>query len=314
MRLILDRETIARCVPEVTRFCDDFPQAAIVAEGSGARGALWWDHMPEWAGKRLGAIGALAGENASERLQLLQACADQLRKIGCEYAIGPMNGSTWRSHRLIVEGDSEAPFFLEPPRDDSWISSWQDGGFEVVSRYFSALNTDLAVRDPRVLAAEERFLSEKLTIREIHVDSFESELERLHVLCMEAFKTNVLFRPLSWNDFLALYLPLREHIDPRLVLLAEDGGEPVGFAFGIPDWCSPQAAHSTCILKSVAVKPGRRYAGLGNVLVDAVQQRARGAGFQRVIHALMHESNNSLNLSARYAVPFRRYVLFGKQL
>jgi hypothetical protein len=33
-----------------------------------------------------------------------------------------------------------------------------------------------------------------------------------------------------------------------------------------------------------------------------------------VIHALMHESNNSLNLSGHYARPFRRYALFARDL
>ena len=44
------------------------------------------------------------------------------------------------------------------------------------------------------------------------------------------------------------------------------------------------------------------------------QQAARALGFCRVVHALMDESNNSLDLSGHYAKPFRRYMLFARKL
>ena len=55
-------------------------------------------------------------------------------------------------------------------------------------------------------------------------------------------------------------------------------------------------------------------AGLRAWLLQEVQQRAHALGFRRVIHALMHESNNSLNLSRRFCEPFRRYTLFSRRL
>ena len=55
-------------------------------------------------------------------------------------------------------------------------------------------------------------------------------------------------------------------------------------------------------------------AGLGAWLLQEVQHRASQRGFRRVIHALMHESNNSLNLSRRFAEPFRRYTLYSRSL
>jgi hypothetical protein len=60
------------------------------------------------------------------------------------------------------------------------------------------------------------------------------------------------------------------------------------------------------------VRPGRRFAGLGAMLLALVQDAARRAGFRRIIHAYMHESNQSLNLSAHYARVFRRYHLLAR--
>lgn len=47
---------------------------------------------------------------------------------------------------------------------------------------------------------------------------------------------------------------------------------------------------------------------------DQRKFEARALGFTRAIHALMHETNKSRNLSAHYAKTIRRYTLFSKKL
>jgi predicted N-acetyltransferase YhbS len=69
----------------------------------------------------------------------------------------------------------------------------------------------------------------------------------------------------------------------------------------------------TVVLKSLAVLPGRAGAGLGGLLMARCHEAASALGFRRVIHALMHESNVSLNLSGHYAKPFRRYTLYARE-
>ena len=98
--------------------------------------------------------------------------------------------------------------------------------------------------------------------------------------------------------------------------MAEAQGEPVGYLFGLPDLLQlqRQASIDTFIIKTVAVLPGRRSAGLGSVLVAEAQHRAAALGYRRAIHALMHEANNSRNISGKYARTMRRYTLFGRAL
>jgi hypothetical protein len=45
-----------------------------------------------------------------------------------------------------------------------------------------------------------------------------------------------------------------------------------------------------------------------------VHAAAQSLGFTRAIHALMHQTNKSRNLSAHYARTIRRYTLFSKRL
>ncbi|MFN0086638.1 MAG: N-acetyltransferase, partial [Blastocatellia bacterium] len=70
----------------------------------------------------------------------------------------------------------------------------------------------------------------------------------------------------------------------------------------------------TLIIKTVAVLPEAGYAGLGSLLVARAHEIAEAAGFRRVIHALMHETNRSRRISDHYAGTMRRYTLFSRAL
>ena len=69
------------------------------------------------------------------------------------------------------------------------------------------------------------------------------------------------------------------------------------------------------IIKTLAVIPDRRFAGLGTHLGVVTRRAMHKLGYRRIIHALMHESNKSRSISARYASNiFRRYTLFARPL
>ena len=114
-----------------------------------------------------------------------------------------------------------------------------------------------------------------------------------------------------------MYAPLKSFIDPAFVLMAENsGGQLVGYIFATPDLPEAQQLGriNTLIVKTLAVLPDRRCAGLGGTLLEQAHLAAHAAGLTRAIHALMYEGNRSLNLSRRYATRFRSYELFRKTL
>ena len=122
--------------------------------------------------------------------------------------------------------------------------------------------------------------------------------------------------PICRTDFIEQYRPILTLVRPELVLLAEHGERLVGFLFAVPDILQAQRGQpvDTVILKTAAVLPGREYAGLGNLLVARCHAAAAALGFRRAIHALMHESNESLNVSAHYGRSFRGYSLYARLL
>lgn len=281
-----------------------------------ARASLWWTNAPPHASHRLGVIGHFAATDEAAGTELLRHATARLAGRGCTLAVGPMDGNTWRRYRLVTERGAELPFFLEPDNPPGWPAQWTGAGFTPLASYFSALNPDLTREDAQVARAGERLSRFGVRLRPLDAANLDADLRRIYAVSARAFTANFLYTPLPEADFLAQYLALRGRMKPELTLLAELDGEAVGYVFTLPDW--QQAARGepvdTVIVKTVAVLPERRCAGLGAWLVAETQRAARALGYRRAIHALMHESNNSLNLSGRYATPFRRYTLFGKEL
>src|SRR5262249_55470787 len=191
-----------------------------------------------------------------------------------------------------------------------------DAGFTPLAQYYSALNEDLSADEARLPGLARRAAGRGVTVEHLRRERFDEEMRRVHALSLVSFRDNFLYTPIGESDFLAQYAPLRPHLRPDLVLLAERGGELVGYLFAIPDLLQAKRGQpvDTAILKTMAVHPDHGGAGLGSLLMARCHQAARAAGFRRVIHALFHEANRSGPVSGHTARVIRRYTLFARPL
>jgi L-amino acid N-acyltransferase YncA len=281
----------------------------IIIEGNllMARASLW---NPDPSTSLSGYIGHFHAESAEAAEAILEVACTRLKAAGARSVIGPINGNTWRSYRFVVEGSDEAAFFMEPSNPASWPDYFRAAGFRERAHYFSAISGELGSEDPELQSAKERLQNSGLSIRSLDLSRVLEELELIYQLSLECFKDNFLYSPIERDEFLSMYGKIVPALRAELVLIAERKGEPIGYVFGVPDL----AVRERMIVKTVAVCPGRANMGLGRLLVSECQLAAVRLGFRRAIHALMHESNASLNLSARYARKFRRYALFSREL
>jgi hypothetical protein len=280
------------------------------------RCSLWYTHVPALEVERLGIIGHYAASNAEcSQILLRNACSDLATRY-CSMAVGPMDGSTWRRYRFVTERGTHPRSFLEPENPDGWPQYFEDAGFAPLATYTSALTSDLNYIDPRLAAVQDRLTSMGVSIRPLDVDRFEAELACIFDMSLESFKQNYLYTPAEAGEFLGVYRQALPFVRPELVLMAEHEGQLVGFSFSIPDWYQKERGETvdTVVYKTLAVRPGRAYAGLGSLLSDLTNQSALNLGYKNVIHALMHESNHSRNISDRFATTIRRYTLYSKRL
>lgn len=294
--------------PDLSLLVDDGAAAA-------ARCSLWWRAVPALPGGRLGLVGHYAARDAAAASSLLAAACERLRAEGCDLAVGPMDGNTWRRYRLLTWRGTDPPFFLEPDNPDDWPRHFEAAGFASLATYYSSKCDDLtAYPADLTLAADMRAAG--LGSRAIDTATLDRELGTLWRLATDAFTAGFLYTPVDETEFRRMYAPRATFARPELVRLIERRGEPIGFLFALPDML--QAARGepvdTVIFKTLAVARGHRRHGLGNWIVDSMMVQARELGFRRVVFALMHESNPSRRLGRGRMREIRRYTLYARPL
>jgi GNAT superfamily N-acetyltransferase len=327
------RVNVCRTVAEVARFSETtslphFPAGDFESQRADlhlcalgesgdvqARCSLWWKEAPKHEDHHVGTIGHYTTANDAAATALLTEAENCLRAAGCTLAVGPMNGNTWRSYRFVTEQGDRPSFFLEPTNRPEWPAQFVQARFSPLASYFSSVNNDLSLSDPRIEGSERRMADARVFLRSANAD-LHCELAGIYGVSRVSFKNNFLYTELPEDDFAAMYAPLLPHARPELVLIAERHGQCVGYLFAIPDLA--QAARGervdTFIIKTVAILPEPELRGLGSLLVARAQQIGHGLGFRRCIHALMFENNISLNISRHYASIMRKYTLYSKDL
>ena len=182
------------------------PDATLLSLDGGslvARCSCWWTGTARQDGRHVGVIGHYAAvDEVSARALLSQACG-LLASSGAATVVGPMDGTTWRRYRLIVDRGVEPPFFLEPDNPDEWPGHWVRAGFAPLATYTSALNDNLDFEDPRTAATLDRLGTAGITIRALDPLCADIELQRIFKLSLSSFSHNVLYTPIAEAEFLS---------------------------------------------------------------------------------------------------------------
>jgi len=234
-----------------------------------------------------------------------------LKSQGCTHARGPLGPSTWHSYRAVTES-SERPAFLGETQFSPDV--WAARGYTPCAHYASALADNIEQAE----SAAERscpLVSSGWDIKPLDAhDSFEAALECFHRISTAAFTDAFSYTPLPMSEFRSLYSPIEPLLDPRMVLTAyTPAGQPAGFCFTIPDRLNPD--REEFIIKTLAVLPEHRQAGIGSWLVGVAHSVAHDRGWVAGgIHALMWTGSHSRSISKHAGTIFRRYALYEKAL
>lgn len=263
-----------------------------------------------------GLIGHYAARDTAAGTALLQHAIAQLRTHGATRVLGPINGSTWQRYRFALTSPPgepvEPPFLGEPVNPPAYPAHFTAAGFRQVAAYESRISDDISTANPRAVAGEATIAARGITVAPVDLARFDDELRDLHALSLRAFADNRFYSPIDATAFDALYRPMRELIDPDLVLLARGAeGQLVGYVFAYVDPVGLRDGRPyRLVVKTLATDPAWQGLGIGAVLVERLHAAARRKGLGAVVHALMHATNNSVKISAHTARVFRRYALY----
>jgi GNAT superfamily N-acetyltransferase len=292
--------------------------------------ARWSPELRDSNGRPIGMLGFFEAENDAEAVRaLLNSAAAWLAEQGVRRIVGPMDGSTWHRYRLNLGPHDVPPFLGEPSHPPYYPALWEAAGFTACEDYYSKRVTNLPAAATELERIGRRVHAQGYRFRTLRPERFEEELRVFYRLSCEIFAGNFLYRPIGWEEFLAMYLPLKPLIDPRFVLFATaPDSEDVGFLFAYPERRRAVAAASrrwgklgylwhsftrTINYKSLGVVAKHRRSGLGAALMHHGYARAAEAGYRIGNLCLIRSDNPSGRLDGDVGEVIRHYRLYERR-
>lgn len=266
--------------------------------------------------------------NQSACRTLLAAAEERARADGKTKLVGPMNASFWVGYRFKTCNFNEH-FTAEPNNLDYYESYWEDYGFRVTERYFSDYHRAVTPSDPAGIWKKrlKRMLDRGYEIRTPTFSSFPDDLRDIYHMIVRLYASFPAFKPISEEQFVALYSSLRYVLDYESVLLGYKDGKLAGFFICVPNYGTLVTGDIRMrdLPKILRIRNGCKeyvvlylgadpeHRGLGGAFAET--SRATGERKQSSsIAALIHEGNSSSVFFRELTTHTARYVLMEKEL
>lgn len=171
---------------------------------------------------------------------LLSQAKETLFNKGVSIIYGPASPSSNGEFGLLIDGFKLRPSLMMPYHKPYYRAMIEAAGFEK-AKDLLAFDVHQDNLDPKVMALlkkihQRRSRDAPVTIRTVALKRFQEELSLLRDLYNNAWEKNWGFVPMTGAEFDFEAEDLRRIIDPRIVLVAELEGQPVGFILMVPDY------------------------------------------------------------------------------
>ena len=279
----------------------------------------------EFHNERAGFFGFFEVTNDSEAAAaLLDAARDWLRSHGAECIRGPVNPSTNYECALLVEGFDLDPMVMmtyNPPYYAALLEAY--GMEKAMDLYAYDIGVDYFNHSNKLQRVAERLRTKtNITVRTVNMKDFKNEVGIIRQVYNDAWSKNWGFVPMTEQEFDHLAKDLKQIVDPRVVLIAEQIIEgkkprPVGFLLAVPDLNRALKRingrllplgllkllwHSRGIKSIRVITMGGilefQNLGLGSIFLDEIYRRGPGAGFPDGEMSWILENNVMMNRAA----------------
>jgi GNAT superfamily N-acetyltransferase len=189
-------------------------------------------------GEQAGFFGMFECVDDPEAARLLfEAAAGFLRARGMEVMRGPENLCVNDDIGLLIEGFDTPPAIMMPYNPPYYRALVEGCGF---APSMKLLAYRAQIRDGRLPERFERGVAlvrrrYDHRVRPIDMKRFDEEVRRIHRVYSSAWEENWGAVPMTDREFAHLASSLKLVVDPSLCLVAEVGGEVVGFSLALPD-------------------------------------------------------------------------------
>jgi hypothetical protein len=153
------------------------------------------------------------------------------RAAGAEYLEGPFNPNHYSELGILTDNFNFSPAFFETYNPVYYPSLLICAGFSESKRFQTRINNNiLSTLSEKYSNTGKEAISKDITIRKFNIYRFKKDLEILRDINNDAFENNDYFLPLSIEEYKFSAKYLFFVTSPRLILIAEYKGMPVGAA------------------------------------------------------------------------------------
>jgi GNAT superfamily N-acetyltransferase len=187
-------------------------------------------------GERVAFFGFFEALDDPEAARALFAAAEAWAAArGLSALRGPASFSSNEEWALLVDGFDSPPVVMMTYNPRRYVALLESCGFRKAK---DVLAYYLDNPDPpeRVLRAAEKLAARRgVTVRPLDLKRYDAEVGRIREVYNRAWEKNWGFVPMTEAEIAHLAKEMRPAVKPDLVLIAEQGGAPVGFAVALPD-------------------------------------------------------------------------------
>jgi GNAT superfamily N-acetyltransferase len=187
-------------------------------------------------GERVGFFGFFeALDDADAGRALLQRVETWAAARGLAAVRGPASFSSNEEWALLVDGFDTPPVVMMTYNPRRYVDLLEGCGYrkakDIVAYYL-----DNPEPPERVVRAAEALARRKgVTVRPLDMKHYDREVGLIRTVYNRAWERNWGFVPMTEAEILHLAKEMKPALKPDLVLIAEKGDEPVGFAVALPD-------------------------------------------------------------------------------
>jgi len=274
--------------------------------------------------ERAGFFGFFEVENDKQAASaLLNAAREWVRTRGAEVFRGPVNPSTNYECALLVEGFDQDPSVMmtyNPPHYAELLEAY--GMKKAMDLYAYDIAEEYFIHSNKLQRVAERLRKKSnIRVRTVNMKDFKNEVEIVRRIYNDAWSVNWGFVPVSEAEFEHLAKDLKQIVDPRIAMIAEqqdqDGANPVAFFLAVPDintalkklngrllpfglikllWYSRKISSIRVITMGVVRE--LQSIGIGGVFLDEIYRRGPAAGYFTGEMSWVLENNVMMNRSA----------------
>jgi hypothetical protein len=279
----------------------------------------------EFHGERAGFFGFFEVENDQQAAaSLLDAARDWVRSRGADLIRGPMNPSTNYECALLVDGFELDPMVMMTYNPAYYAEFLEDYGMKkAMDLYAYDIGAHYFNHSEKLQRVADRLRKKSnISVRTVDMKKFKDEVGIIRQVYNDAWSRNWGFVPMTEDEFDHLAKDLKQIVDPRVVLIAEQANEggrskPVGFLLAVPDlnralkkingrllpfgllkllWHSRKINTIRVITMGGIVE--FQNLGMGSVFLDEIYRRGPAAGYPTGEMSWVLENNVMMNRAA----------------